>query len=200
MPMTQCAYLHQPSAASASHASTGTSAGKISRLYCSGCSSKSSQHGIETTAARRPRPLVASMSSCTSEPVPTSTTSAGGSAAGSTTYAPLATASTLEAARLAQPWRESAITHGVRRRSSAIAYAPDTSLASAGRSVSVLGVARKLSSASTGWWVGPSSPSPIESCVATVITPNSESAETRIAPSPYAVKLRNVAQNGMMPP
>ena len=45
-------------------------------------------------------------------------------------------------------------------------YAPLVSFASAGRSVSVLGIARKLSSASTGWCVGPSSPSPIESCVA----------------------------------
>ena len=58
------------------------------------------------------------------------------------------------------------MTDGVLRCSSATMYEPETSLASAGRSVSVLGMARKLSSASTGWCVGPSSPRPIESCVA----------------------------------
>ena len=62
-------------------------------------------------------------------------------------------------------------------------YEPDTSFASAGRSVSTFGVARRLISASTGWCVGPSSPRPIESCVAIQITGKCESAEMRTAPA-----------------
>ena len=89
---------------------------------------------------------------------------------------------------------------GVPRFSRASMYEPDTSFASAGRSVSTFGVARRLISASTGWCVGPSSPRPIESCVATKITPHLDSADTRIAPSAYPVKLRNVPQNGRMAP
>ncbi len=37
-------------------------------------------------------------------------------------------------------------------------------------------------SCSTGWWVGPSSPTPIESCVKMWMTGISISAERRIAP------------------
>ena len=33
---------------------------------------------------------------------------------------------------------------------------PDVSLPSAGRNTSMLGMARRLASVSTGWWVGPS--------------------------------------------
>ena len=59
-------------------------------------------------------------------------------------------------------------------------YEPDTSFASAGRSVSTFGVARRLISASTGWCVGPSSPSPMESCVITKMCGTSESAAMRM--------------------
>lgn len=65
------------------------------------------------------------------------------------------------------PWRESAMTEGRVRFSSATRYAPDTSFESHGRSVSTLGMLRSDSSISIGWWVGPSSPRPIESCVIT---------------------------------
>ena len=44
-------------------------------------------------------------------------------------------------------------------------HASTTSLASAGRSTIRPGIARNDGSCSTGWWVGPSSPTPIESCV-----------------------------------
>ena len=40
----------------------------------------------------------------------------------------------------------------------------------------MLGVARRSSIVSTGWWVGPSSPSPIESWVITNNTPNLDRA------------------------
>ena len=42
------------------------------------------------------------------------------------------------------------------------------------------GIARSDASCSTGWWVGPSSPTPIESCVKMWITGISISAESRI--------------------
>ena len=95
---------------------------------------------------------------------------------------------------------EASRTSRVPRFSRASMYEPDTSFASAGRSVSTFGVARRLISASTGWCVGPSSPRPIERGVATKITPHLDSADTRIAPSAYPVKLRNVPQNGRMAP
>ena len=41
-----------------------------------------------------------------------------------------------------------------------------------------LGRALKHSSISTGWWVGPSSPKPIESCVMMNVTPNRLRADT----------------------
>ena len=41
------------------------------------------------------------------------------------------------------------------------------SLASAGRTTASRGIARSAARCSTGWWVGPSSPRPIESCVQT---------------------------------
>ena len=43
-------------------------------------------------------------------------------------------------------------------------------------------MARSDASCSTGWCVGPSSPTPIESCVKTWTTGISMSAESRIAP------------------
>ena len=51
--------------------------------------------------------------------------------------------------------------------SSAIRHAHAVSLASAGRTTSRPGIARSADRCSTGWWVGPSSPRPIESCVQT---------------------------------
>ena len=44
-------------------------------------------------------------------------------------------------------------------------HASTTSLASPGRSVMSPGIARSEASCSIGWCVGPSSPTPMESCV-----------------------------------
>ena len=55
------------------------------------------------------------------------------------------------------------------------------STASAGRNTSMFGIARRLARCSTGWCVGPSSPSPIESWVATKITRWRISAASRSA-------------------
>ena len=42
-------------------------------------------------------------------------------------------------------------------------------------------MARSAHRCSTGWWVGPSSPSPIESCVHTYVTGSPMSAASRTA-------------------
>ena len=60
-------------------------------------------------------------------------------------------------------------------------HASATSLASQGRITFSPGIARKEASCSTGWWVGPSSPRPIESWLNQWITGSSMSAERRIA-------------------
>lgn len=65
------------------------------------------------------------------------------------------------------PWRESAMVVGRLRLATATLYAPAVSLPPHGRIISMLGIARKLARCSMGWWVGPSSPRPIESCVIT---------------------------------
>ena len=87
---------------------------------------------------------------------------------------------------------------GVPRFSRASMYGP-TPFASAERSVGTFGVARRLIvPPRAGASARPQEP--IESCVATKITPHLDSADTRIAPSAYPVKLRNVPQNGRMAP
>ena len=78
-------------------------------------------------------------------------------------------------------WRVRTSATGWWWRSIAARQASVTSLASAGRITSSPGIARSPASCSTGWWVGPSSPSPIESCVKRWITGSSISAESRIA-------------------
>jgi 7-cyano-7-deazaguanine synthase in queuosine biosynthesis len=79
-----------------------------------------------------------------------------------------------------RPWRVSASTEGVEDCDSAISQASAVSTASAGRNTIMLGVARSMARCSTGWCVGPSSPSPIESCVITYCTGTPISAESRI--------------------
>jgi len=59
-------------------------------------------------------------------------------------------------------------------------HASTASFASEGRIVTRPGIARNEASCSTGWCVGPSSPSPIESCVKIQIDWISISALRRI--------------------
>mmetsp|Transcript_47355 Transcript_47355/g.118247 ORF Transcript_47355/g.118247 Transcript_47355/m.118247 type:complete len:221 (-) Transcript_47355:1024-1686(-) len=92
------------------------------------------------------------------------------------------------------------MTLGRVRFSSHTAYEPEVSLPSAGRSISMLGVARINGMVSMGWCVGPSSPNSMESWVAMYRTPNLESAVSLTAPHPYVTKLRKVAQKGRNPP
>ena len=65
--------------------------------------------------------------------------------------------------------------------STAILYAPAVSLPSAGRIMSMPGIARKDARCSMGWCVGPSSPTPMESCVITNSVGAPESAAMRMA-------------------
>ena len=78
-------------------------------------------------------------------------------------------------------WRVRTRATGWWVRSIATRQASATSFASAGRITSRPGIARSEASCSTGWWVGPSSPRPIESWVKRWITGSSISAESRIA-------------------
>jgi hypothetical protein len=72
------------------------------------------------------------------------------------------------------------ITVGPSRRAIASRQAAAVSLASAGRIVTRLGIARRPARCSIGWWVGPSSPSATESWVYTKIEGASISAASRI--------------------
>jgi hypothetical protein len=78
-------------------------------------------------------------------------------------------------------WRVSASVVGVRVDFSATCQASAASTASAGLSTVWLGMARSAARCSTGWCVGPSSPSPIESCVMTKIERMPISEASRIA-------------------
>ena len=62
-------------------------------------------------------------------------------------------------------WRVSTRHTGPCVCSIATRHASAVSVASAGRMTVSSGIARSADSCSTGWCVGPSSPSPIESCV-----------------------------------
>ncbi len=66
-------------------------------------------------------------------------------------------------------------------RSSTHRHAHTVSLASAGRTTAKRGIARSDARCSIGWWVEPSSPSPMESCVQTKVTGRCMSAARRTA-------------------
>ena len=78
-------------------------------------------------------------------------------------------------------WRQSAISVGPSLRSSASPHAAAVSRPSAGRTTSRLGIARSAARCSTGWCVGPSSPTKMQSCVNTHTTGSFMSADSRIA-------------------
>ena len=66
--------------------------------------------------------------------------------------------------------------------SSTVRHAHAVSFASAGRTTSRPGIARSEASCSIGWCVGPSSPTPIESCVKTNVDGIPMIAARRIEP------------------
>ena len=78
-------------------------------------------------------------------------------------------------------WREKMSTTGDLGVVMAMRQASVLSLASAGRSTTILGMMRRASTCSTGWWVGPSSPSPMLSWVNTNVAVLSARAVRRIA-------------------
>ena len=108
----------------------------------------------------------ASMATATSLPVATMT-SAGSPSASRTTPAPRSTAE--PSVHTGTPWRVSTSTVGP-SWSTAARHAAAVSLASAGRITCRPGIARSVARCSTGWWVGPSSPTPTESWLKTNTT------------------------------
>ena len=78
-------------------------------------------------------------------------------------------------------WRVSAMATGPSVRVSAACQAATVSRGSAGRQTCRFGIVRSAATCSTGWWVGPSSPTKMESCVNTNVTGCSISAARRMA-------------------
>ena len=105
------------------------------------------------------------MASDTSLPVAT-ITSAGAAPLSWTTPAPRSTAD--PSVHTVTPWRVSTMAVGP-SWSIAARHAATVSLASAGRMTCSPGIARSVARCSTGWWVGPSSPTPTESWLNTKI-------------------------------
>ena len=64
----------------------------------------------------------------------------------------------------------------------------------------MLGIRRSVAVCSTGWWVGPSSPRPIESCVKTWMTGCFISAAMRSALRAYSLNIRKVPPKTRKPP
>ena len=100
------------------------------------------------------------------------------------TYAPrsIASSGTAAGSHTGRPWRESASAVGRSVWRNACRQASAVSLKPAGRTTSRFGVARSVTSCSIGWWVGPSSPTPIESCVNTNVDGIRMIAASRIDP------------------
>ncbi len=99
-----------------------------------------------------------------------------------TVYAPRATSSSESAPSrfsAGTVWRVSASATGPRACVTIHAHASAVSTASAGRITVRPGIARSASSCSIGWWVGPSSPTKIESCVKTKVERARISAASR---------------------
>ena len=79
-------------------------------------------------------------------------------------------------------------------------HATAVSTASAGRQVDMRGMSRRVAVCSTGWCVGPSSPSPTESCVNTKMVGACMRAAMRRAFRAYSENIRKVAQYTRKPP
>ena len=125
----------------------------------------------------------ASAQMCSSEPVPIRIRSGSSLEDSRSTYAPRSMASSGMSSgfRIGSPWRLSTSAVGVSVCPIANCQASAVSFASPGRTQYMFGCARRVASCSTGWWVGPSSPRPIESCVNTKIDGISISEASRTA-------------------
>ena len=77
-------------------------------------------------------------------------------------------------------WRVKASAVGPSWREMAAAHDAAVSVASAGRHTSMCGMQRSAQSCSMGWWVGPSSPRKMESCVKTKVLCSRDSAASRM--------------------
>ena len=118
------------------------------------------------------------------------TSGVGLAAASASTYAPRAVPAAAPVVPSGEPGERSKVGTFCRVRHSpagrsvcsrTVFQATTVSFASAGRTTSRPGIARSAARCSIGWWVGPSSPSPIESCVHTYVTGSFISAASRTA-------------------
>ena len=152
---------------------------------------------METTLAAIPSCCSASLAAsaiCTSLPVPMRMTSGSPPAspspltASASTYPPRAVSSALaspDAPERSNTGTFCRVRHspaGPFGRSRMARQATAVSLASAGLTTSRPGMARSAHRCSTGWWVGPSSPRPMESCVQMKVDGSLDSAASRTAP------------------
>ena len=147
--------------------------GRMRLRYLSSCFSNSSMQGIDTTLV--PIPSLCNFSlavsaSETSDPEAINITCRFPSASAKI-YAPFEDkfADVYFVLNVGSPCLVSASTEGVFFERKAISQASAVSTLSAGRITKVLGVERLIAKCSTGWWVGPSSPKPMLSCVITNI-------------------------------
>ena len=186
-------------------ASTATRAridrGSTDSRYESSWASNTSVHGIETTRASMPSSAsraAASIAIPTSEPVAMRIASP----PSRSTYPPRGIAAICSAVRAwwGRPWRENRRLVGPWRRSIAACHAIIDSTASHGRHTDMFGINRNVAVCSTAWWVGPSSPRPMESWVNTEIVRWPISAAMRSAFRAYSENIRNVPVYGMKPP
>ncbi len=86
----------------------------------------------------------------------------------------------MERSRVGRAWRESTRQAGAPLWPRMTRQASAVSLASQGRSVIRPGMALSAVSCSIGWWVGPSSPTPMESWVKMKVTGSSISDASRV--------------------
>ena len=91
--------------------------------------------------------------------------------------------------------RVSASTDGVRSLASASSHASAVSTVSAGRKTFRFGVARSIARCSTGWCVGPSSPSPIESCVKHIDDPHPHQRREPRSPRAHSPRSRGTCRH-----
>ena len=145
--------------------------GNTDCLYSSSCWSKRVMHGILTTLT--PIPLssslfLASKQRLTSDPLPSSINCIG-FCASAIIYPPFSVFSELPA-RFGNFCLLKANATGVSLDSIATFHAYAVSVESAGLKTWKFGIVLSIDSCSIGWWVGPSSPTPMLSCVSTYIS------------------------------
>jgi len=158
----------------ASTLTVGRPEGRICSRTAEGADSNLSHEGSETTDVWMPSPASSSCAAtATDSSLPVATIVAAGEGWSRTTPAPISTAE--PSVMLATVWRDSTSAVGPSCRT-ARTQASRVSFGSAGRITCRPGMARNVARCSTGWCVGPSSPTPTESWLKTKTQRARESA------------------------